>query len=108
MMGLDAKAARAAWTVFLVALGIYVAYKVRGTLVVLALAFFFAYLIAPAVDATARAFPKSVSRTAALAIVYFLMVGLLSVLSFAIGAKIAEEATSLAAKMPELLKKDDP
>jgi predicted PurR-regulated permease PerM len=108
MIGLDAKAARAAWTVFLVALGIYVTYEVRSTLVVFALAFFFAYLISPVVDFTAGLFPKRVSRTVSLAVVYCLLVGTLIVTGFSLGSRIAEQAASLAAKMPELLQRDDP
>jgi len=108
MLGLDAKAARAAWTVFLVALAIFTVYAARATIVVFVLAFFFAYLLAPAVDFIARFFPKAVSRTWALAIVYCGLVGLIATLSFLIGSKIAEQATTLAAKMPELLKKEDP
>ena len=108
MLGLDVKAARAAWTVFLVALAIFTTYQARGTIVVFVLAFFFAYLIAPAVDFVARFFPKSVSRTWALTIVYCLQVGLIVALTAAVGSKIGEQATTLATKMPELLKNQDP
>lgn len=108
MLGLDAKSARAAWTVFLVALAIFTAYEARGTITVFVLAFFFAYLLAPAVDFIARLFPKQISRTVSLSIVYCLLVGAIGMLTFLIGSKIAEQATTLAAKMPELLKKEDP
>ena len=108
MLGLDAKAARAAWTVFLVALAILTIYQARATIVVFVLAFFFAYLLAPAVDFIARFFPKAVSRTWALAIVYCGLVGLIATLSFVVGSKIAEQATTFASKMPELLKREDP
>lgn len=108
MLGLDVKAARAAWTVFLVALAILTVYEARATIVVFVLAFFFAYLLAPAVDFIASFFPKAVSRTWALTIVYFMLVGLIATLSFIVGSRIAEQATTLASKMPELLKKEDP
>ena len=107
MLGLDAKAARAAWTVFLVALAILVAYEARATIVVFLLAFFFAYLLAPGVDFIARLFPKAVSRTWSLTIIYILMVSLIGVTAFLVATKIAEQAATLATKMPEFLKKDD-
>src|SRR5882724_7652550 len=108
MLGLDAKAARAAWTVFLVALAILVVYAARDTIVVFVLAFFFAYLLAPAVDFVAGFFPKAVSRNWALSIVYVLQLFLLGWMSYEIGSKIIEQAGTLASKMPELMKKEDP
>jgi len=108
MLGLDAKAARAAWTVFLVALAILVVYAARDTIVLFVLAFFFAYLLAPAVDFVAGFFPKAVSRNWALSIVYVLQLFLLGWMSYEIGSKIIEQAGTLASKMPELLKKEDP
>ena len=85
MLGLDAKAAKATWTVFLVALAIYTIYLARGPIVVFALALFFSYLIAPAVDFCTRYVARSGSRTTALAFVYVLMVGTLIVSAAAIG-----------------------
>jgi predicted PurR-regulated permease PerM len=108
MLGLDAKAARAAWTVFLVALAILVVYQARGTIVVFLLALFFAHLLAPAVDFIARFFPKAVSRTWSLAIVYCVLVALICVFAFAVGSRIAAQAAALASRMPELLKIEDP
>lgn len=108
MLGLDAKAASSAWTVFLVALAILTVYEARATIVVFVLAFFFAYLLAPAVDFIGRLFPKAVSKTWALALVYCMLVGVILSLVFAIGSRIVDEASALATKMPELLKKEDP
>jgi predicted PurR-regulated permease PerM len=106
MLGLDAKAARASWTVFLVALAILVVYQARDTIVVFVLAFFFAYLLAPAIDFIARFFPKAVSRTWALTIVYVAMVFVIGWIIYKVGGQIVEQATSLASRMPELLKGD--
>src|SRR5579863_8405392 len=108
MLGLDAKAARAAWTVFVVALAILIIYQARAIIVVFVLAFFFAYLLAPAVDFVARFFPKAVSRNWSLAIVYCMFVAVIASLVFIIGSRIAQQATSLASRMPELLRKEDP
>ena len=107
MLGLDAKAAKAAWTTFLVALAIYVVYLARGPIVVFVLALFFAYLLAPIVDLVAHYF-KGQKRIAAIAIVYVLLVSMLCGAGFAIGSKIAEQASSLASRLPELMQKQDP
>ena len=108
MLGLDAKAARTAWTVFLVALAIFTVYQARATIVVFVLAFFFAYLLAPAVDFIARFFPKAVSRTWALAIVYCLLLFVIGWMTFEMGSKIVDQARTFTSKIPELLKKEDP
>ncbi len=50
MMGFDARAARAAWSVFLVGLLVAAVYFVRTVLLVFVLAILFAYLLAPLVN----------------------------------------------------------
>lgn len=108
MLGLDAKVARATWTVFLVALALYTIYLARGPIVVFVLALFFAYLIAPAVDFCTTYVARRSSRTTALAVVYVLMVGMLIAAGGLIASMIAEEASSLAARLPEYMAKQDP
>ena len=49
MLAFDRTVARAAWTVFLIALLIATAYAIRETLVVFAAALFFAYMLMPIV-----------------------------------------------------------
>ncbi|BDC49767.1 AI-2E family transporter [Bryobacterales bacterium F-183] len=108
MLGLDAKAAKSTWTAFLVLLAIYLAYEARGPIVVLLLAVFFAYLLAPAVDFFTRFFHEDRARIASLAVVYFLMVGILTAGFILIGTKVAEEATALASRLPEYIERGDP
>ncbi len=108
MLGLDAKAAKAAWTVFLVALAIFTVYEARGPIVVFVLALFFAYLIAPAVDFSMRHVARGKSKTLALAVVYVLMVGILVAVGAALAGKIAEEAANLATQLPQYMTKQDP
>jgi predicted PurR-regulated permease PerM len=108
MLGLDAKAAKAAWTVFLVALAIFTVYEARGPIVVFVLALFFAYLIAPSVDFSMRHVARGTSKTLALALVYALMVGILGAVGAALAGKIAEEAGSLATQLPQYMTKQDP
>lgn len=108
MLGLDAKAAKYTWTAFLVLLTIYLAYEARGPIVVMLLAVFFAYLLAPAVDFFTRFFHADRARLASLAVVYVLMVGILTAAFILIGSKIAEEAAALASKLPDYIQNGDP
>jgi predicted PurR-regulated permease PerM len=104
MLGIDYRAARAAWTVFLVALLIATAYAIRATLVVLATALLFAYLLLPLVDLLRRHTPPQISPTLALALVYVMFIGALVGLGITIGSRIATEAAALADRLPDLVR----
>jgi predicted PurR-regulated permease PerM len=104
MLGIDPRAARAAWTVFLLALVVAAAYTIRETLVVFMIALLFAYLLMPLVSLVARFTPRQVSFRFALAIVYLLLVGAIVALALTIGSRLVEEANNLAARLPDLLK----
>jgi predicted PurR-regulated permease PerM len=67
-------------------------------------AVFFAYLLMPLVDGVNHYTPRRVSRTLALAFVYLMFVGFIVALVFTLGSRIADEANSLATKLPDLLK----
>jgi predicted PurR-regulated permease PerM len=103
MLGIDPRAARAAWTVFLLALVIAAAYAVRETLVVFMAALLFAYMLIPLVGLVERFTPKRVSPRIALAIVYLLFVGAIVALSITLGSQLVEEANSLAERLPNLM-----
>jgi predicted PurR-regulated permease PerM len=103
MLGIDPKAARAAWTVFLVALILLAAYAVRQTIGVFVIALLFAYLLAPLVGFVERVTPHQVSPRIALAIVYLALVGIIVTLSFTLGSRLASEANSLATQLPALV-----
>ncbi len=103
MLGIDLKAARAAWTVFLVALLVAIAYLNRETLMVFAVALFFAYMLTPLVDVVERFTPARVSHTPALAVVYLVLICLLAGLGVTLGSRIGAEASSLAERMPALV-----
>src|ERR1700680_60943 len=103
MMGIDPRAARAAWTVFLLALLIAAAYAVRETLVVFMAALLFAYMLMPLVGLVERFTPKQVSPRIALAIVYLLLVGVIVSLAITLGSQLVAEANSLAEKLPSLM-----
>lgn len=104
MLGIDYRAARVTWTVFLVALVIGTAYAIRATLVVLAAALLFAYLLMPLVELVQRNTPRQISPTIALAIVYIAFIGALAGLAFIIGSRVADESGALADRLPELVR----
>jgi predicted PurR-regulated permease PerM len=104
MLGIDPRAARAAWTVFLVALAIATAYAVRETLIVFVIALLFGYLLMPLVDLVARFTPRRVTFGFALAIVYLVLVGVILALAVTVGSRLVEEANNLATRLPDLLK----
>ena len=102
-MGFDARAARAAWSVFLVALLIAVVYFIRKILLVFFLAILFAYLLAPMVHLADRFLPRKLSRAYSLAVVYATMVGILIVAGALIGGKVTEQANDLAHGYPQII-----
>jgi predicted PurR-regulated permease PerM len=105
MLGFDPRVARAAWTVFLVAAAIGLAYLAREALFILVLAVFVAYFAMPGVHLLQRYVPR-LSRTLAAALVFVVMIGALTAATLSIGQQITEQATALAQKLPPLL--DDP
>jgi predicted PurR-regulated permease PerM len=108
MLGLDPKGARITWTVFLVSLFIFLAYKVRHTLLVFSLALFFAYMLSPAVNLVERLAPPRLSRNVILAVVYILFIGAMVGIGFGIGSAVSDQATNLVSKLPALSKSNDP
>lgn len=100
MLGIDIRAARIAWTVFLLALLIATAYAIRVTLVVFMLALLFAYMLSPLVDLVQARLPRRVSPSIALAIVYVLFLGALGSIGFLLGERIVEQATTLGNQLP--------
>jgi predicted PurR-regulated permease PerM len=106
MLGLDQRALRMVWTVFLFALVVVGVYAVRNTLVTFALALFLSHLISPVVTLVERFTPAEVPRNAALAIVYVVLIGAFIAIMIPLGSAIAEDAGSLARRLPDLLKAD--
>ncbi len=104
MLGLDGRAARAAWTVFALALGLGVVYLIRRTLLVFVFAMLLAYMLGPLVDLVDRYAARRVSRNVSLAVVYLALLGVIAFGLFTVGSRIAEEAASLASRLPQYLK----
>jgi predicted PurR-regulated permease PerM len=103
LLGIDPKAARVTWTVFLVALLLATAFAVRETLAVFVIALLFAYLLAPLVGFVERVTPHQVSPGIALAIVYLALVGAIVALALTLGSRLADEANALAMRLPALV-----
>src|SRR3974390_3112656 len=108
MLGIDPKAARITWTVFLVSLFIFLAYMARRTLLIFALALFFAYMLSPVIRLMGQFAPARVSRNAILAVVYVLFLAAIGGIGFAIGSAVSDQASNLITKLPELVKSNDP
>jgi predicted PurR-regulated permease PerM len=104
MLGIDPRAARAAWTVFLVALVVAAAYAIRVTLVIFMVALLFAYLLTPLVGLVHRFTPKRISPAISLAIVYLALTGAIIALVLTVGSRIGDEAHHLAVQLPNLLR----
>ncbi|MGH9722326.1 MAG: AI-2E family transporter [Bryobacteraceae bacterium] len=106
MLGIDGRAARATWTVALMLLFFWLLYAIRETILVFVIALLFAYLLLPLVDFLDRRLPLKASRGPALAITYVTLVTVMILLGTEIGTRVAEQATLLAQRIPELLKPD--
>ncbi len=103
-LGIDLRAARWTWTAALVLLGLWLVYLLRSTLFVFVLAVLFAYLLAPLVNLIDRLLPGRKTRTAALALAYILVVGLVVLGATLIGSRVVQQANELALTFPNTLK----
>jgi predicted PurR-regulated permease PerM len=101
MMGIDYRALKIAWTVFLFVLLLLVVWYIRTTLVLFAAAIFFAYMLYPVVGLTERFIKRR--RGLALAIVYCALVGLMVLLGFQLLPALAAQAIQLATHLPALV-----
>jgi predicted PurR-regulated permease PerM len=101
MFGIDEKALRVTWTVFLFGFLLFLVYSIRETLLVFAAAVLFAYVLSPIVALIERFLPKR--RVMALSIVYVVLLGALVGLGFALVPRLASEATSLLTRLPALV-----
>jgi predicted PurR-regulated permease PerM len=100
MLGFDARAARWTWTAAVVLLALWLIYLLRSALFLFILAVLFAYLLAPLVNVIDRLLPGKRSRTAALALAYVLVVGLVVLGATLIGSRVVQEANLLAQTFP--------
>jgi predicted PurR-regulated permease PerM len=107
MLGLDPRAARAAWTVFLIVLLLAVTFLLRRVLLVFVLAVLLAYLLSPLVDLVDRFRPRRLTRTWALAAVYVVLLAVLALAGGAVGTRVGGQAAELARGLPDLIQKTE-
>jgi predicted PurR-regulated permease PerM len=103
MFGIDKQVARAVWTVGVVAGVMYCLYAIRTTLLVLVFAVFFSYLVYPLVELTQRRVGPRASRGMVIAVVFAVVLGMITLAVLAFGSRIAEEASGLGQQLPRLL-----
>src|SRR5689334_228129 len=101
MLGIDERALRIAWTIFLFGLLLVVVYYIRGTILLFAGSIFLAYMLSPIVALVERSIPQR--RNLALALVYIVLIGLLVLLGFELVPALNAEATSLVTRLPSLV-----
>ncbi len=101
MMGIDNRALKIAWTVFLFVLALEIVWHIRTTLVLFAAAVFFAYMLYPVVGLMERFIKRR--RGLALAIVYCVLVGALVLLGVQLLPALVGQAIQLATRLPNLV-----
>ena len=87
----------------MVILTLWLVYLLRSTLFLFILAVLFAYLLAPLVNVLDRFLPGSRTRTAALAMAYVIVVGLVVLAGILIGSRVVVQANDLALRFPHIL-----
>ena len=108
MLGLDGRVLRAVWTAFLFVLVVALIYLARQRRRDFHPGDFPGASDLPRWSiASSGSLPQRVSRTLSLAIVYLALIGVALAVLIPVGAKIGEQASTLAGRLPEALK-DDP
>ena len=107
MLGIDSRAARVTWTVFLVLLIIELAWLARTTLFVFTIALLLAYLLHPLVDLMRKALPPKLPPSLAPSLVYLGGLAVVVTAVLVIGTRITAEASLLASRVPEFLQQRD-
>jgi predicted PurR-regulated permease PerM len=108
MLGIDVRAARATWTVLLVAAAVAVVYFVRRTLLIFVVALLLAYLLAPLVGFADRHTPRRFPRVLSLAAVYLLLLALIGGFLAIVSGRVLQEAAQLAESVPKWAQGPDP
>lgn len=96
----DARTARAVFTLLVIAAALSFFWAARDTITLFLFAVLFAYFLAPLVGRLQR--PLG-GRGRAIAIVYLVLIGVLTAIGFIAGPRLADETRSLATSIPSLL-----
>jgi predicted PurR-regulated permease PerM len=105
MFGIDPRAAKAAWTVALVALALYCLYLARATLFVFAIGLFVSYMIAPLVHLADRWRKPGVPYAVSVAIAFAIVLGAIAIVLILLGPSVVQQASQLADQIPRLAEK---
>ena len=105
MLGIDWRAARVTWTVFLFAFVLFVLYRAGEVILIFILAFLLAYMLMPMLNFVRRLTLPHVSRTAALGFVYAIVLAIAALLVSWIGGQLVQETTTLAQRLPGYIQK---
>ena len=106
LLGLDQRALKAAWTVFLFALLVVLIYSIRGALITFTLAVFLALLLSPLVTFIDHFTSVRIPRTVALMVVYVLLIAAFAAALIGIVSAVASDARTLSGRLPEALHSD--
>ena len=102
MFYLDARAARATWTVMALALLVALVYVLRHVLLLLVFSTFVAYLISPIVHQVQRWRPFMHRRALAIGVVYLLLGLAVVATGIGLGPRLTRELAGFAEKVPEM------
>jgi predicted PurR-regulated permease PerM len=102
MLGIDERALRIVWTIFLFGLLLALIYYIRDIILIFAGSVFLAYMLSPIVKLVEKFIPKR--RAIALTIVYCTLIGLLVLLGFQLIPMVAAQAASLLTRLPTLVR----
>jgi predicted PurR-regulated permease PerM len=102
MFLLDARAARATWTVLVFAVGIALVWLLRDVLLLSAFSLFFAYLIFPLVRVVERGLGVAPRRALAIGVVYLVLLVGLGTAAASLVPRLTREVAGLAQRLPEM------
>jgi predicted PurR-regulated permease PerM len=102
MFLLDARTARATWTVLVFAVGLVLLWALRHVLLLFALSLFFAYLIFPLVRLVERRLRVPYRRALAIGVVYLVLLVGLGAAGASIVPRLTRQAAVLAQRLPEM------
>ena len=101
MLGIDNRAARVTWTVFLIALLAWMGYTARGAILLFILAIFFAYLLAPVVEYLDSRTPRNVPHGLSLAAVYAVLISTFILGGVSFESKLSDQASALLTRLQD-------
>ena len=99
---LDPGTLHAAWTLLALAGTLTLIYRLQTVLLLLVLSVVFAYLIFPLVKLAERGLSVARPRPLAIALVYLVLVAVLSTLAALVGPRLGHELTALGEKVPKM------